>query len=135
MSWEEVEFYAAMLQIPTVPVLFKGRSDALPDISVLSPTEKLTDFIQRAVQQASSLSDPQAGFVQREGVVARVARELSTEEFSQCVFKWVRKNHVKTDEHWTRNWKRARLNRERPAVKPGGSNGAACHNGPQCSAP
>lgn len=29
--------------------------------------------------------------------------------FARNVFKYVRKGHVKTDEHWTRNWKRARL--------------------------
>jgi len=30
-------------------------------------------------------------------------------EFAHNVFKYVRKGHVKTDEHWTRHWKRARL--------------------------
>jgi hypothetical protein len=29
----------------------------------------------------------------------------------------VRRGHVKTDEHWTRNWKRARLRWEYPAEK------------------
>lgn len=24
--------------------------------------------------------------------------------------KWVRKGHVQTDEHWTRNWKKAKIN-------------------------
>jgi hypothetical protein len=117
LSWEEVEFYAALLQVPTVPVLFKGAVDALPEPSGANQPERLTTFIQRTVQQSSAFSDPDVGFVQREGIVARVAREFSNEEFAQCVYKWVRKNHVKTDKHWTRNWQRARLNRERPAVK------------------
>ena len=36
-------------------------------------------------------------------------REYPVSEFARNVFKYVRKEHVKTDEHWTRNWKRARL--------------------------
>ncbi len=44
-----------------------------------------------------------------EGVVTRNADSYSTDEFSKNVFKYVRKEHVKTDEHWTRNWRRAKL--------------------------
>jgi len=36
----------------------------------------------------------------------RVARELMDEEFGTHVFKWVRKGHVQTTEHWSRNWRR-----------------------------
>jgi hypothetical protein len=38
-----------------------------------------------------------------------VARSFTTDEFATCVFKWVRKGHVQTDQHWTRNWQRAKL--------------------------
>ena len=36
----------------------------------------------------------------REGVVARVQREFKDNEFSECVMKCVRANHVQTSEHW-----------------------------------
>jgi hypothetical protein len=44
-----------------------------------------------------------------EGVVCRNTSSFAVEAFKNNVFKYVRKGHVKTDEHWTRNWKRARL--------------------------
>lgn len=54
--------------------------------------------------------DPQTGAdCTREGVVTRNIGEYPVSEFARNVFKYVRKGHVKTDEHWTRNWKRARL--------------------------
>ena len=45
----------------------------------------------------------------REGVVSRNIEEYPVSEFAHHVFQYVRKGHVKTDEHWTRNWKRAPL--------------------------
>ncbi len=44
-----------------------------------------------------------------EGIVTRDAQAFSLDEFSHRVFKYVRKDHVKTDVHWKRNWKRAPL--------------------------
>lgn len=48
-----------------------------------------------------------------EGVVTRNIDNYGVANFSKNVFKYVRKGHVKTDEHWTRNWKRAPLKWER----------------------
>ena len=45
----------------------------------------------------------------REGVVTRNIGEYATAGFAHNVFKYVRKGHVQTGEHWTRHWKRARL--------------------------
>jgi hypothetical protein len=44
-----------------------------------------------------------------EGIVTRNADAYTTDAFSHNVFKYVRKGHVKTDEHWTRNWRWAKL--------------------------
>jgi len=44
-----------------------------------------------------------------EGIVSRNMLEYDINDFEKNVFKYVRKGHVKTDEHWTRNWKRAPL--------------------------
>ena len=35
-----------------------------------------------------------------------------SEWYGKYVCKWVRKDHVTTDEHWTKNWKKAELNLE-----------------------
>ncbi|EBW1656559.1 2'-5' RNA ligase, partial [Salmonella enterica subsp. enterica serovar Typhimurium] len=37
------------------------------------------------------------------------AQPFSLNDFSHRVFKYVRKDHVKTDVHWKKNWRRAPL--------------------------
>lgn len=109
LAWEEVEFYAGVLGLPTVPVLYRGMAGELPGDAHVPAAEKLKAAILELVARPSSLSDPVRAPAPREGVVARVARSFTTEAFPECVFKWVRKGHVQTDAHWTRNWQRARL--------------------------
>jgi hypothetical protein len=93
-SWEEVEDYAYLLDIPTVPVLFKGEFD----------TDK--ELISKIMQL---VSEPSALGGLREGIVIRCADSFTDEEFSNSLMKWVRKDHVKTDAHWTKNWKKAKI--------------------------
>ena len=47
-----------------------------------------------------------------EGIVTRNINSYLKDEFSENVFKYVRAKHVKTDIHWSRNWKRAPLKNE-----------------------
>jgi hypothetical protein len=54
-----------------------------------------------------------------EGIVTRNAGRYPVDAFAENVFKYVHKGHVKTDEHWTRYWKRAQLKNE--GGKRGGS--------------
>ncbi|WP_342644968.1 RNA ligase family protein [Mucilaginibacter sp. CSA2-8R] len=104
LSWDETRFYAAMLNLPTVPVL-KITS---------TPADCLT-FEKNVKDMASGpgLLQPHDAFtsepVTMEGIVTRNADGYSIDEFSHNVFKYVRKGHIKTDEHWTRNWRRAKL--------------------------
>ena len=105
LSWEEVKFYAALFDLPTVPELrvetVKGLTQEALQQQVVSLAQKPGVFGTR---------DPQTGAdCTREGVVTRNIGEYPVSEFARNVFKYVRKGHVKTDEHWTRNWKRARL--------------------------
>ena len=44
-----------------------------------------------------------------EGFVVWANTEIPEHMFSKMVFKWVRQDHVQTDEHWTRKWKKAEL--------------------------
>jgi hypothetical protein len=93
-SWEEVEDYAFLLDIPTVPVLFKGEFD----------TDK--QLISKVMQL---VSEPSALGGLREGIVIRCADSFTDEEFPNSLMKWVRRGHVQTTEHWTRSWKKAEI--------------------------
>lgn len=84
-SWEEVEEWAKELQIPTVPVLWKGK---------VSSEKELQELIEGLVKQPSVY-----GTI-REGVVIRLAGEFKDIDFSKYVLKWVRENHVQTSVHW-----------------------------------
>lgn len=92
--------YAREHGIPIVPVLFEGVFESV-------------DGIRRFIQDAHA--EPSALGGEREGVVMRLARGFSAEEFRRSVCKSVRANHVQSDEHWTRNWKPCRI-RRRTAV-------------------
>ena len=103
LSWEEVKFYSAMFDFPTVP-----------ELQTVVPTEQKS--LQHEVLQLASESSVFQSFdvitgtaCQREGIVTRNADAFAVEDFERNVFKYVRKGHVKTDEHWTRNWRRAKL--------------------------
>jgi hypothetical protein len=84
-SWDLVEAQAEELGIPTVPVLFRGIVGSSKDLQTL--TEKLGN-------QPSFFGGI------REGVVVRTSRGYSESDFSTSLAKWVRKDHVQTDEHW-----------------------------------
>lgn len=107
LSWEETKYYAAMLDLPVVP-----------EIKVFPPPVDRMAFEKEVLAIASGSGalcphDAQQGQpVTMEGIVTRDATGYPVNAFSQHVFKYVRKGHVKTDEHWTRHWRRARLNYE-----------------------
>ena len=107
LSWEEVKFYAAMLDLPTVP-----------QIDIQNTPADIAEFEQKILNLVSTAGafapvDTITGKpCIMEGIVSRDADAFSTEAFARNVFKWVRKGHVKTNEHWTRHWRRARLKQE-----------------------
>ena len=103
-AFDELETYARRLAIPIVPVLFRGRFGSVAEIR---------EFLTFAHGEPSALGG------HREGVMLRLARRFSSDEFEYNVCKSVRVGHVQTDEHWTRNWKRCRI------VQHGGSGSSA----------
>lgn len=96
IPWEKVEEYSYLLDIPTVPVLFKG---------IVNSDKELQKIVEDLVSKPSELGG------QREGIVVRTAGIFHNDNFADNVMKWVRKGHVQTDEHWTRNWKKAEIKR------------------------
>lgn len=105
LSWEEVKFYAAMFDFPTVPEI---KTETVTGISNPELEKQIIEWSQQPSIFGSV--DTQTGEdCTREGVVTRNIGEFPVQDFSRNVFKYVRKGHVKTNEHWTRNWKRAQL--------------------------
>lgn len=94
IPWEQVEEYSYLLDIPTVPVLFKG---------VVNTAKELQQIVEDLVSKPSELGG------QREGIVVRTAGMFHNDDFADNVMKWVRKGHVTTTNHWTRNWKKAKI--------------------------
>jgi hypothetical protein len=76
LSWDDTLEWAALLGLATVPVLYDGRFDP-------------TWFEDFDVDTDAC-----------EGYVVRRADAFAFEDFSSHVAKWVRANHVQTDEHW-----------------------------------
>lgn len=94
IPWTSVEEYAYLLDIPTVPVLFRGQ---------VTSEKQLQDLTESLCKKPSELGGP------REGVVIRNAGMFHSDHFSENVLKWVRKGHVTTDQHWTKNWVKSKL--------------------------
>jgi hypothetical protein len=95
LSWDKVLEYAYLLDLETVPVLFDG---------IISTQDELKNIVDNCLSNGSKLGN------EIEGIVVRTFNQFHSDEFHLNVMKWVRKNHVKTDEHWTKNWKKANLN-------------------------
>lgn len=99
LGWDEVEFYAGLLELPTVPVVMRG----------IFTKSQIEEKIAAGMAAGSQLGG------ECEGFVFRNAGRFPVDDFEQNVLKYVRKNHVQTDEHWTKNWQRAKLWFEQPA--------------------
>lgn len=108
LSWEETKWYASMFDLPVVPEL------------LIQDTQD-TDLIKQTVLELAS--QPSVfGSIQnntnppmdctREGIVSRNIEEYAVDAFAKNVFKYVRKNHVQTDVHWSKSITRAVLKHE-----------------------
>jgi hypothetical protein len=104
LSWEETQFYANMLDLPTAPVI---KTESTPG------ERKTFEAAMLALVNGPGAFTPYDVYEKQattmEGIVSRNADSYTIDAFAQNVFKYVRKGHVKTDAHWTRNWKRAPL--------------------------
>ena len=94
ISWEEVEEYSYILNIPTVPILWKG---------IINSTEDMISLTNKLLLDKSKLGG------EIEGIVIRNSNNFHNDDFEFNVAKWVRKDHVTTEQHWTRNWKKAKI--------------------------
>lgn len=111
LSWDETKFYAALLDFKTVPELL-----------IVNPIDKNTyesqilDIVKGPSTYESMEKNEAAIYMpcRMEGIVSRNIEEYKVREFKMNVFKYVRKDHVKTDKHWSKAPRRATLLHERP---------------------
>lgn len=100
--FSDLEAYADLKGIATVPVLYRGKFDTLA---------ALRGFVASAHDEPSVLSG------EREGVVIWTADGFPAGEFNRNVCKSVRANHVTTGDDWKRTWRPCRT------VQPGAIEG------------
>lgn len=104
LSWEETAFIAAAFDLPTVPVL-----EEVSDFSKKISFENNIFSIVKRESTFQSIDVQTKNVCSMEGMVTRNKFEYDIADFQKNVFKYVRGGHVKTDAHWTRNWKKATL--------------------------
>lgn len=127
LSWEEVKFYAAMLDFPTVPEitikypLKDFYKDGVDENKQLQEWLKLNlgitweesvrtpgllggfDYVKNKIASEGFVIRNSEGYTTNGGVIT-----VDKNEFNN-LFKIVREGHVGTDEHWTKNWRPAVL--------------------------
>ena len=94
LSWDSVEEYAEMLGVKTVPVVYSGTFENVAEVN---------EFFQIERRKPSLIGGEKEGFVMRDALC------FPSPMFSTCACKYVRPNHVQTDEHWLRKWKPCKL--------------------------
>lgn len=130
LSWEEVKFYAKIFDFPTVPEIdikiplkdFYKENEGVDENIILDNWFKkiLGMSWVDSVNTSGILGgyEPNTGKPASEGFVLRNidgydsrnsgVLNVQKNEFNN-LFKLVRQGHVKTDEHWAKNWKPAKL--------------------------
>ena len=81
LDWIDTVYWADLLGLATVPVLARGQWD------------------EERVRAFDDVSESRFGR-QREGYVVRRANSFHYRAFRRSVAKFVRKDHVQTDDHW-----------------------------------
>ena len=127
LSWEEVKFYANLLDFPTVPEIEVRKKLADFSKSREEENKSLANWLsanlnmtwEESVNTGGLLGgyDPETKKACSEGFVIRNSKSFKTNQGRLIVapnefnnlFKLVRPSHVKTDVHWTKTWKSATL--------------------------
>lgn len=98
LSWDDTVAICQMLKLETVPVLYRGIWDEKLIRSLWTgkgpfPTFSSTDYDNPQYPDTFISTD-------NEGYVVRTVEAFPYDTFKDNVFKWVRKNHVQTSQHW-----------------------------------
>lgn len=79
LSWQETIDRCKELNLITVPILYVGQYNK--------------EVIDKAIKEVESHNG--------EGIVMRLASEYNYNDFNQSIIKYVRANHIQTDNHWS----------------------------------
>jgi len=90
LSMNEVKQMAEKLGFTLAPILFEGRMNE----------KELFNFCHSEIKKSSLLGR------EKEGFVIRPKEGFLVSDFTKKVFKFVRKGHVQSDEHWSLNWQK-----------------------------
>jgi hypothetical protein len=85
LSWNDVEMWSGKINVPTVPVLFRGLVKTNYELQELC---------------LSFMGEKEFQIDEREGIVIRLSKEFDNINFDFSTGKMVRANHVQTSDHW-----------------------------------
>lgn len=87
-TWEETQEMANEILVATTPAIFEFYPETEAELRSKVEVVAVHNFFKPACGEL------------REGVVVRPLGEFRDEHFDRSVVKWVRADHVQTDEHW-----------------------------------
>ncbi len=94
LSWDETVEYCEILNLQTVPVLYRGIWNEQKIKTIWEDWKNSKDrFPTFENEKQQKMTDP-------EGYVIRATNSFPRADFSQNLAKFVRANHVQTDTHW-----------------------------------
>ncbi len=97
IEWDNVVNWCRRLCFKSVPVLFRGAFNQI---------SKIKDWMENEIKKPSIFGE------EREGFVIRVTGSFPYNKHSLNTAKFVRANHIQTNEHWSRRWKPNELLKE-----------------------
>jgi len=97
LSWDQVEEFCELLDLKTVPVIYRGLWDA-KHIQKLWTGKGAFPTFGTQVEYPEPMDDFSP--CEAEGYVARLAAEFPYQDFRNCCSKMVRENHVQTSTNW-----------------------------------
>ena len=99
LPWDEVEEFCELLHLETVPVLYRGLWDEQKMRGLWQGRGRHPTYeIKPGILNPKFPDDFTS--TEAEGYVVRLVDGFPYSDFSLCCAKYVRENHVKTDQHW-----------------------------------
>ncbi len=91
LSWPETEKVANVLGFPTTPVIYQESDDDKPTFETkIEARNVLIEYAREVIENGG------------EGIVVRSKYPFHYGQFGRRLGKYVRENHVQTDEHWSK---------------------------------
>lgn len=96
LHWDDVETICEVLGLQTAPMIYRGIYDQEAIDEAFKSHRPFRSFDTPKDHIPVEKPNP----TNLEGYVIRLAESFPTSEFPTSVAKWVRPNHIQTDQHW-----------------------------------